>query len=140
MDRNTRAMKQLKYLKEPPVAILLTLPVAFFKDRDMTYAEFQKYFERVMRRPEWVWNFKLTNLPTMDVAWVYLVFDGFVQYKVNLVMYERNTSKVFKDAMDNKERVFESCNWVILTGPPVKAPFDIPMRGFQGFRYSQELF
>lgn len=137
MKKNNR---QLKHLIDPPEAILLTLPVAFFNDRGMSYAEFEKYFDEVMADPDSLWNFKLTNLPTMDVAWAYLVFDGFVQYRLNLVQYERNVSKVFEDAPDGNPRVFDVCNWVILCGPPVKAPFDIPMRGFQGFRYSKQLF
>lgn len=133
-------MKSHKYFMELPEAILLTLPVAFFKDRGMTYSEFEKYFDGVMSDPDSLWNFKLTNLPTMDVAWAYLVFDGFVQYRLNLVQYERNVSKQFNDTPDGIVRVFEACNWVILCGPPVKAPLDIPMRGFQGFRYSKQLF
>lgn len=133
-------MKKTKHMREPPEAILLTLPVAFFQDRGMTCAEFQPYFERLMRHPDNLWNFKLTNLPTHDVAWVYLVFDGHVQYRLNLVQYERGTTKAFNDAPDKQVMVFDKCNWVILTGPPVKAPFEIPMRGFQGFRYSKQLF
>lgn len=132
--------KQIKHLMTPPEAILLTLPVSFFKDRGMSCAEFQPYFERLMRHEDSLWNFKLTNLPTLDVTWAYLVFDGFVQYRLILVQYERNVKKVFKDSPDGGARVFDACNWVILAGPAIKAPIEIPMRGFQGFRYSKQLF
>ncbi len=117
------------------------MPVAFFKDRRMTTDQFRKVFERYMRMEDGIWNYRLTNLPRHDVAHVYLVFDGGVQYKVNCVCYERNISKAFDDAPDGKVRDFPRANWVLLTGPAVRAPYDIPMKGFQGFRYvTNQLF
>lgn len=131
------------YSKDPtlmPDGIALTLPVQFFEDRKMSCSDFEKYFVRLMRNEDTTWNFKLKNLPTKDVLYVYFVFDGFIQYRLNLVMYERNKSKTFNDTPDGKVRHFESCNWVICSGPAVKAPYDFPMKGFQGFRYTTTLF
>lgn len=125
---------------EPPDGILLTLPVAFFQDRGMSYSEFMPLFKKQMSDPDNVWNYRLTNLPTMDVQYVYLVFDGFVQYRGNLVMYQRGVTKRFNDSPDMKFRTFAEANWVIFTGPIVVAPIDIEMKGFQGFRYTKKLF
>lgn len=123
-----------------PEGIMLTLPKMFFRDRNMSYSSFEKMFERYMRREDAIWNFKLTNLPLHDVAFVYLCFEGFVQYRCNLVMYERNKSKTFSDTPDKKVRHFPDCNWVLFTGPAVKPYEDIPQKGFQGFRYTTKLF
>lgn len=112
----------------------------FFEDRNTTHEEFKKYFETVMASEDSLWNFKLTNLPTQDVAWCYLVFGGLVQYRLNLVQYERNVSKQFTDTIDGRVREFPKQNWVIMCGPVVRAPFEINQRGFQGFRYSKKLF
>lgn len=131
------------YSKDPsimPDGIVLTLPVAFFKDRGMSYSEFEKLFERYMRREDAIWNFRLTNLPKHDVAYVYLIFDGFLQYRANLVQYERNVAKKFYDSPDGRVRSFPPSNWVLFTGPIVKAPQDWPLKGFQGFRYCTKLF
>jgi hypothetical protein len=125
---------------EPPDAIILTLPVVFFNDRGMTTEQFKKVFERQMAGDDSLWNFRLTNLPTMDVAHVYLVFDGHVQYRANLVQYERNKTKRFSDAPDGKRRDFPNANWVLFTGPIIKPAEPYPMRGFQGFRYSKTIF
>lgn len=132
-----------KYSKDPsiiPEGIMLTLPTMFFEDRGMTCDQFKKYFERYMKREDALWNFKLTNLPLHDIAWVYLVFDKQVQYRLNFVQYERNVSKTFKDSVDGKVRDFPNQNWVIFTGPPVKPPHEWPQKGFQGFRYTTKLF
>lgn len=93
-----------------PDAVVLTLPVKFFQDRGWSYAEFEKYFERFMSNENNVWNFRLTNLPKQGVAWVYLIFEGHIQYRLNLVQYERNVSKVFYDAPDGKPRSFPKAN------------------------------
>lgn len=131
------------YSKNPalvPDAIVLTLPVMFFQDRGMTTDEFKTSFERYMQREDALWNFRLTNLPTRDVLYVYLIFDGHLQYRVNLVQYERNKVKRFKDALDGKVRDFPPSNWVLFTGPLVKPVNPWPLKGFQGFRYATTLF
>jgi hypothetical protein len=132
------------YSKDPniqPEGIMLTLPTQFFTDRGMTTDQFKKYFERLMKEEDTIWNFRLTNLPTiMDIAWVYLVFDKHVQYRMNFVQYERGVSKQFKDSTDQRVRDFPNANWVIFTGPPTKPPHYWPQKGFQGFRYTTKLF
>lgn len=123
-----------------PDGIMLTLPTMFFKDRNMSTDDFKKYFERFMQKEDAIWNFKLTNLPKFEVIYVYLVFDKQVQYRCMLVQYERNITKSFRDAADGKLRLFKNENWVIFTGPVVKPPHEWPQKGFQGFRYTAELF
>jgi hypothetical protein len=130
----------MKHFAEPPEAIILTMPVAWFRDRNMSYADFCKDFEATMAEEDNYWNFLKSNLPTQDVAYVYLVFDGFVQYRANFVCYERNVAKAFDDAPDGIVREFPPSNWILFSGPVIKAPFDIPMKGFQGHRYSKMLF
>jgi len=132
-----------KYSKDQsiiPEGIALTLPKMFFEDRGWTYADFEKYFERFMQGEDHIWNFKLTNLPTHDVAWAYIIFDGYIQFRANVVMYERNKSKIFNDGPNKQVREFPSANWIILSGPAIKAPYEFPQKGFQGFRYTTKLF
>lgn len=131
------------YSKDPsiiPEGIVLTLPVAFFNDRNMTTDQFKQLFERYMRREDAIWNFRLTNLPTHDVAYVYLIFEKQIQYKAHLVQYERDKAKVFNDSPDGIVRSFPPSNWVLFTGPLVKPPNELPLKGFQGFRYCTKLF
>ena len=131
------------YTKDPsirPDGIMLTLPVMFFEDRGMDTKSFKALFERYMSQDDALWNFRLTNLPKHDIAFVYLVFDKQVQYRLNFVQYERNVPKTFKDSPDRKVREFPPSNWVIMCGPPIKPPNKWPQKGFQGFRYTTMLF
>ncbi len=129
-----------KDLSQPPEALILTMPVAFFKDREMTEEQFGELFERFMQKPDSLWNFKKTQLPTQEVIWVYLIWSGKIQFRLNFVDIERNKTKVFTDSWDGKVRTFPAQNWIILSGPAVKAPYEIPMKGFQGHRYTQKIF
>jgi hypothetical protein len=123
-----------------PEGIMLTLPVQFFEDRKWDYKGFIKMFERYMAREDSLRNFRLTNLPLHEVLWIYLVFDKHVQFRTNMVMYERNVSKSFNDGPDRKCRNFPNANWVILSGPAIRPPYECPQKGFQGFRYTTKLF
>lgn len=138
-----------KYSKDPsiiPDSIVVTLPVQFFDDRKWTdkewggYDGFNKMFKEYMAEDDALWNYRLTNLPTKDVAWVYLVYDGKFQFRTNLVQIERNVSKVFDDGPDGEERYFPHANWLILAGPVIEAPEGWEQKGFQGFRYGYQLF
>src|SRR6185295_1498243 len=105
------------YSKDPsiiPEGIMLTLPVQFFEDRQWDYDGFIKMFQKYMEADDSIWNFRLTNLPKQDIAWVYLVFDKKVQFRLNCVQFERNVSKSFKDGPNKKVRNFPNANWVIL--------------------------
>lgn len=132
-----------KYSKDPsiqPDGIALTLPVQFFYERGMTIEKFKPYFERLMRQEDQYWNFKLKNLPTIEVPYVYFLFGGFFQYRLNLMCYERGVEKWFSDMPDGEEWHFPKTNWVLATGPVVKPPYEMPQKGFQGFRYTTKLF
>ncbi len=131
------------YSKDPmiqPDGIVLTLPVMFFEDRGMTMEKFKPYFERLMSNEDTTWNFKLTNLPKQEIIYVYMIFGGFLQYRLNFVEYQKNVSKTFKDSTDGETRHFPNQNWVILAGPAITPPHIWPLKGFQGFRYCTKLF
>lgn len=134
---------QKGYSKDPniiPEGIALTMPIAFFEDRKMTYDEFRIEFETTLAQENGEWYFVKKNLPKFDVLFVYIIFDKKIQYRTNLVCFERNSTKSFADAPDQQIRTFEKKNWIILSGPAIKAPYDIPQKGFQGFRYTTKLF
>ena len=94
---------QTGYSKDPniiPEGIVLTMPLAFFEDRQMTTDEFRIEFENALAEEDGEWNFVKKSLPTKDVLFVYIVFDKKIQYRCNFVCYERGVSKSFQDAPD----------------------------------------
>lgn len=123
-------MKQL--IQEPPIGIIFTHPERFFKEYD------EKIYNREMARMNvddaQVWYRVMKNLPTQEFLYIYTVYHGRVQHRTNLFGYIRNTTMTFPRP-EGGSRTFENANALILCGPFVKCPIEIPWKGFQGFRY-----
>lgn len=123
----------MKKTIEPPIGIIITHPLAFFKEYD------EKIYLSEMERMndpdgDQVWYRVMKNLPTQEFLYIYTCFHGKIQHRTNLAGYVRNTTMTFPRP-EGGSRTFENANALILCGPFVKCPIDIPQKGFQGFRY-----
>ncbi|TAK51471.1 MAG: hypothetical protein EPO24_15905 [Bacteroidetes bacterium] len=81
------------------------------------------------------WNHALPNKPKLDVAYCYALWDGEIRYRANIAAFEEAQAKTFRDG-----RTIYGGAWMLLSAPVIKAPERIEMKGFQGFRYCEELF
>ena len=77
----------------------------------------------------------ISTIPVHEVTTVYVCFKGRVQYKAIVVQFLRMQSVMLDDYQHPEPR-----NWVVTTGPVVKAPEGMMQKGFRGFRYCGELF
>ena len=118
-------------------AILFTLPKKFFDGYGMD--RFENDMRRANIEDDFQWNRACRSLPRNEPLYVYFVYGGFVQYRMDFSHFERNQTKHFP-ATGGGIRTFSKKHWVIMRGPSVKAPYPIPMRGFQGFRYTEFIF
>lgn len=88
---------------------------------------------------EYQWmQFCGSGIPVKEVEFCYLVWDGKIQYRLSVLKYMKNRTGTFDDG--GVERSFSNRNMVVMTGPCIKAAYDISMKGFQGFRYTEFLF
>lgn len=125
----------MKQFSEPPIGIILTMPEIWFEETGNTYEQLCQNFEYYLGLDDGVWYFKKKSLPIHDILYVYVIWDKKVQYRTNFGWRERNRTKRFSDGQSGEHRTFKNTNWIVLVGPAVKAPHEIPMRGFQGFKY-----
>jgi hypothetical protein len=79
--------------------------------------------------------FSLTGKPRFDVLHFYLVVGGQVKARFNIAGY---SDELTLDCWDGKTRTAKC--WAICTGPVSRPPEPIKMKGFQGFRYTEELW
>lgn len=122
----------MKRITQPPIGIIITMGKEVL-EANSGGAEWQKHFEScVQSEDSGFWLHKSRNAPREDIATVYVIAENFVQWKVFYGGYERGPTSVWMRS--GEERVID---WprMVLAGPFEAAPFDIPMRGFQGFRY-----
>lgn len=79
-----------------------------------------------------------SGVPKIVVPYCYLVIGGRVAYRCEVIKYGRNVTQRFNDT--GIVRIMNNCNLVYMQGPVIKAPENIPYKGFQGIRYTELLF
>lgn len=98
---------------------------------------FLRGFEECMAS-DLLWNHKCRNRPRFDdLLYVYIIICNQVRYRCYYGGYDTGPMKAF--TMDGRNIITD---WprIILAGPVVKSPSKIYKRGFQGFRYCEQLF
>lgn len=120
-------------MNDQPTGIIRCLPIAFLRE-----AGGDEYLERVinlMNAGRWTYYVSLPGKPRIDVLHFYLCIAGRVRYRANIIGYDSaGTRKVASG------KNFSAKCWVNLGPPVVAPPHEWPLRGFQGFRYTEELW
>ncbi len=147
-------------IREVPDAIMINIPLGFFthgydaateklkneanrttelQHRATRETMFRRFYEQMGNytshsENDCFYHF-IGTVPVHPVTTVFVCFNGFVQYKAIIVEFLRNQPVMLPTYQHPEPR-----NWMITTGPVVKAPHDIPQKGFRGFRYTKMLF
>lgn len=77
----------------------------------------------------------LQAIPKQDVLHLYLVIEGRIVARFNIAGYEPGDSRKCWDGTYRAPKY-----WAVCTGPVSHPPEPIKRRGFQGFRYTEELW
>ena len=117
---------------EQPEGIIVTISNSMLKKG---YRHWLKNFLNAMEQDDMTYWVKVGNKPKHDILYVYLLIGGKIRFRTNFVMAEGAMEKEF----DNGDTMFSKA-WIIITGKVTRPTTPIPMKGFQGFRYTQKLF
>lgn len=120
-----------------PDAIIVAMPARFFQE--YTMEKFLQDMENMNTKDNFVWYRVMKNLPKIQTLYCYWIIDGKIRYRMEIANLVRNKTMRFARPKGGV-RTFENANYIELVGPVIDAPYDIPMRGFQGFRYSELIF
>ena len=121
---------------EMPEALIITVSQAQLKERGLR--NWVRNFYEAMNAPDdnpHVYCFRVGSRPRHEVQSVYICIMGRIAYKCNFVEYRGSGTIRFDDG-----RELYGHTWIICSAPMIKAPYKIPRKGFQGFRYTDELF
>lgn len=77
----------------------------------------------------------LASKPKVEVLHLYLLIDGKISVRLNIADYEPGDSRRCWDGETRAPKF-----WAICTGPVSEPPEPIKRRGFQGFRYTGDLW
>jgi hypothetical protein len=151
VDGGTISRKSFKmitregYSKDPnivPEAIVVTLGKEMIEEQcgpgKKGLLMFLRYFEDWMDKGEgFHWLHKCKNCPTRDILYVYLIVANRLYCRLYYGGHHRThtTGKI----ADGSEKIID---WphLVLAGPITKCPYKRQLKGFQGFRYSTQLF
>lgn len=119
-------------LQERPEAIIITVSAAMIGANG--YRHWLRNFLDYMNS-DGVYSFRLSNQPKHKPQHVYLCIGGKIRFKTLCVQTSGKGIKVFDDG----RQLFGKA-WVMVCGPVTRPRRPIPRKGFQGFRYTPELF
>lgn len=122
-----------------PIGIIVTFPRVFFEE--VSTASFVREFLG-MNNPDYegYWLCKIGSIPRQEVLYCYIIINNRIRYRANIAGFEPGGPQQFDGRLSGKPRIHTAKAWMQLTGPIVKAPYRMEKRGFQGFRYTEELW
>ena len=120
-----------------PAGIIKCLPKRWYDE-----VGGEKYLEKCFRqniaKHDWIFYQSMGGKPRYDVLYCYLLINGLLRFRLNIVEILPGGTMTFRDRPIPQN--WTARNWMILGSPVVEPAREMPMRGFQGFRYTQELF
>lgn len=117
--------------------IIVTMPARFFVE--YTMEKFLDDLERMNKEDNFIWYRVMKNLPKIKTPYCYWIIGGEIKYRMDILGFTRNNTLRFARPKGGI-RTFENANAIQLVGPVINAPYVIPMKGFQGFRYTELIF
>jgi len=118
---------------QPPDGIIITISREMLKEKG--YRNWLRNFYKAMENDGLTYWMRQGVKPKHDVLYVYLCIGGKIRFRANYVGPYGPGWMKFSDG----KKMYAPA-WVALCGPVVKAPFNIPWKGFRGFRYTEKLF
>jgi hypothetical protein len=99
-------------------------------------------YKKCLREIEWVrqepnerwWWHSIGSRPTQEVIYAYIIILNKIRYRANIVAWEPGGQKEFGDG-----RKLTAKHWLQLAHFE-PARIALPMKGFQGFRYTKKIF
>lgn len=122
-------------LAQPPTGIIRTLPSLYADKANVGHRAYQRTMANMESDPEAVMFIALAQQPKHDLLHLYILIGGVIEARFNLLGYEPGDSRKCWDKTIRQPKVWAAC-----AGPISRPPQPIRMRGFQGFRYTSDLW
>lgn len=102
----------------------------------------EKYLDKVFRhnlpKGDWMFYMSLAGKPKYEILHCYLLINGLLRFRTNVAEILPGGTMVFRDRPI--PQTWTAKYWAILTAPVIEPAQQMPMTGFQGFRYTEGLF
>jgi hypothetical protein len=119
----------------PPTGIIRTLPQVYADPKHDARINYLASCRALDQDEDYTIAFCLASQPKLDLLHVYVIIDGEIDARFNFVAYRAGESCKLWDGRVRHPKV-----WAVCAGPVSRPPSPIKMRGFQGFRYTSDLW
>lgn len=109
------------------------MPQSWLKKLPKGIAEWEQTFLKMNEIEDYYWVFNLSGKPKYDILYFYLLFDGAIRFRANIIGYDNLGSIKCYTGEVKSGKI-----WVQVAAPVIKLKDPIEMKGFQGFRYCYE--
>jgi len=110
------------------------MPMEFFDTYGMERF-IREFYTNPNKNHDSYFMFTLSGQPKYEVLYFYLLFDGAIRYRANIIQFRGEATYAFP-----KGNTIHGKAWVDIGAPVIKFNEPIPMKGFQGFRYTDGSF
>ena len=117
-----------------PTGIIRTLP-SLYGDESVGKERYETSVKRLEEGKLPAIYIALQSIPKHDVLHLYLLIGGEIQVRLNIADYQPGDAR---KCWDNTIR--QPKFWAVCTGPVSRPPEPMKRRGFQGFRYTEDLW
>src|SRR5262245_576403 len=121
-------------MKERPTGIIRTLP-SLYGDASKGARRYKRSIGMLEAGNLEAIYIALQSIPKVEVLQLYLLIEGRIEVRLNIAGYEPGDARRCWD-----DRIRQPKYWAICTAPVSRPPEPIRMQGFQGFRYTGELW
>lgn len=122
---------------ERPTGIIRTLPRLYAKNDEAAYANMLNAYEDLAAGRIDELYIALAQKPTQPVLHMYVLIDGKIICRMNIASYVEGGEKAV-ECWDQTSRA--PAFWAVCTTPISFPSEPILRRGFQGFRYTEDLW
>lgn len=119
----------------PPTGIIRTLPSLYTDPNNPGYQGLMRAITACEKDESEHFFIALAQQPKQEILHLYLCLGGEIKYRFMVAGYSPGTDAVCWDQTIMQPKV-----WAICTGPVERPPEPIKRCGFQGFRYTEELW
>lgn len=117
-----------------PTGIIRTLP-SLYGDASEGARRYQKsiaWLEKGMLDRVFI---ALQCIPRIEVLHIYLIIDGFIDVRLNIAQYLPGYAAECWDKTIREPKI-----WAVCTAPVSRPPAPVRRKGFQGIRYTEDLW
>jgi hypothetical protein len=118
-----------------PTGIIRTLPSLYNDDKNVGFRRYVRSIRELEKEIIPAIYIAMAQLPKIEVLFMYLLIEGQIRVRMNIVEYVPGSTEICWDSTIRQPKF-----WAVCSGPVSRPPEKIFRKGFQGFRYTEELW